>query len=240
MQWFQSLYNFRVQNFESFDVLPHPNSLIGGCHRGTQRVCTVKGNFGYSLIRLGKQHWNGTREATELERLITQPGHGRSVSYDPSSVRYLPNEVFLFDLAQLGDDDEVRRKSFRSSIQDYLGLKVDLPDAARVVPGIKWSEAIQKVKDSLKIDICERQYVPVRKELMFHSRNTAEWIRTTFLDLPGVHVANRRYFEEIMESYLRDPCGSESDEVSEAEVDAIKKESTLLYKKRRQSLAMTA
>jgi hypothetical protein len=146
----------------------------------------------------------------------------------------------LFDLAQLGDDDEVRRKSFRSSIQDYLGLKVDLPDAARVVPGIKWSEAIQKVKDSLKIDICERQYVPVRKELMFHSRNTAEWIRTTFLDLPGVHVANRRYFEEIMESYLRDPCGSESDEVSEAEVDAIKKESTLLYKKRRQSLAMTA
>jgi hypothetical protein len=191
-------------------------------------------------MRLGKQHWNGTREATELERNITKPGRGRSVGYDPSSVRYLPNDVFLFDVAQLGEKDEGRKKAFRSSIQDFLGLTVDLPDIAHVIPGIEWAPSIQNVRDSLKIDICDRQYIPVRRELMYHSRNTAEWIRTTFLDLPGVHVANRLHFEEIMESYLRDPCGSESDEVSENDVIAITRESVRRHKKHLRSLEGTA
>jgi hypothetical protein len=237
LQWFQSLYNFRIQNFENPDAIPpHPNRLIGGCQKGNQRVCTIKGNFAYSIIRLGKQHWNGTRETTALERIITQPGHGRISGYDPAAVSYLPNEVFLFDVSQLGDVDDKRRESFRNAIKSFMGLTEDLSEAAHIVPGIKWNESHQTMKDSLKIDICDHQYIPVRRELMFLSRNTAEWIRTSFLDLPGVNVANREHFEDIMESYMHDPCGSESDIVTEEESKDIKAKSLAVYLKQRQSL----
>jgi hypothetical protein len=240
LQWFQSLYNFRIQNFETTDAIPpHPNRLIGGCQKGNQRVCTIKGNFAYSLIRLGKQHWNGTRETTDLERIITQPGHGRISGFEPAAVSHLPNDIFLFDVSQLGDEDNKRRESFRHSIKSFMGLTEDLSEAVHFVPGIKWNESLQTMKDSLKIDVCDRQFIPVRRELMFLSRNTAEWIRTSFLDLPGVNVANREHFEDIMESYMHDPCGSESDAMSEEESKAITAKSIALYLKRKQSLIAT-
>jgi hypothetical protein len=229
-QWFQSLYNFRIQNFETIDgIPPHPNRLIGGCQRGNQRVCTIKGNFAYSLIRLGKQHWNGTRETTALEERITQPGHGRIRGFDPAAVSYLPNDIFLFDVSQLADADTERRESFRNSIKSFMGLTKDLSEAVHFVPGIKWNASLQTMKDSLKIDICEHQFIPVRRELMFLSRNTAEWIRSSFLGLPGVNVANREHFEDIMASYMHDPCGPESDTVSEEESKAIIEKSLALY-----------
>jgi hypothetical protein len=174
-----------------------------------------------------------------LERRITQPGHGRIIGFDPATVSYLPNEIFLFDLSQLGDSDDKRRELFRNSIKSFMGLSEDLSEAAHFVPGIKWNETLQAMKDSLKIDICNHQFIPLRRELMFLSRNTAEWIRTSFLDLPGVNVANREHFEDIMESYMHDPCGSESDSVSEEESNAIRAKSLAFYLKQRQSLIAT-
>ena len=203
-------------------------------------TCTVKSNYAYSLIRLGKQHWNGTRATTELERQIVSPGHGRRVGFDPQTdISYLPNDLFLFDLTQLGDANQTRKDSFRSSVQSFLGLTQELPDVIHFTPGLKWNETVQAEKDAQKIDICERQYIPLRRELMYLSRHNAEWMRTSFLDLPGVNVANREHFEEILDSHMNDPCGPESDQVTEEEAKAIL-EDTLLKFQHRKSEAVKA
>lgn len=240
IHWFKSLYNFRIQNAEKKDSMLHPNLLIGGCLPGSQMTCTVKSNYAYSLIRLGKQHWNGTRATTELERQIVSPGHGRRVGFDPQTdISYLPNDLFLFDLTQLGDANQTRKDSFRSSVQSFLGLTQELPDVIHFTPGLKWNETVQAEKDAQKIDICERQYIPLRRELMYLSRHNAEWMRTSFLDLPGVNVANREHFEEILDSHMNDPCGPESDQVTEEEAKAIL-EDTLLKFQHRKSEAVKA
>jgi hypothetical protein len=198
--WFQSLYNFRIQNLETpASSLPLPNELIGRCYGNMRHTCTEKGNFAFHLISMGKQHYNGTRPTTDLERDIV--GHFKRSEYDPSTVKYMDNPVFLFDLDQLKD------KTFQTDMATFLGLSLDkLPAMRSYSPGRTWEDAEQQARDKRKINICDAEFIPLRAELMRLARQNSLWIRQVFLDLPGVHVSSRSTFEQAVETWMKDPC----------------------------------
>ena len=209
VRWFESLYNFRLQNFEDHSGMPDPNDVIGLCVKSRKLICTYRGNFAHHLMKLGKHIGATTRPYSPLEQEIANwyPKY----SYEPHDIQPLPNEIFLFELSQLGDKDDSRKRQLRSDIQDFLGLTQDLPEAIHYTPGKKWDEKTQAEKDRLKIRICDDQYLPIRTELMQQARYSSQWIRQVFLDSPGVHVSSRPYFEELVEQWMTDPCNNKTD-----------------------------
>lgn len=203
VEFFSSLYNFRVQNFKKFQRIPHPNDLIGVCTDETSLICSRRGHFAFYLMRLGK-HLRQPRPYTDLEQRIAN-----WYPSDPllaSEIIPMPQDVFLFELNQLADLNLTRRNLLARDIEKYLGLSQPLPQAIHVTPGKTWNESVQAAKDRRKIDICDPEFVPVRSELMELAKMASVWIRSTFLDQPGVYYSSREYLEELLESWLHDPC----------------------------------
>lgn len=201
--WFQSLYNFRVQNIENGAQMPHPNKLIGRCYPGMRLTCTEKANFAYNLLRLGKQNDALSHTPTALENKIV--GHFKRAWFNVSDVLYHPNPIFLYELNQL--EDPVHQQDFRRDLQHFLGLKYDLDPIAVDKPGLAWkNDSIQLSKDKQKIDICQDEYQSVRNELMRLSRQNSLWLRSGFLDYPNVTVSARERLEEILVGWMSDPC----------------------------------
>lgn len=221
---FESMYNFRVDSLN--ETIPHPNYLIGACFQTSKMVCTAKSEFAYHLLQLGKKHWNGTRPTTALEQEIVAPYRGRNTGVDPTTVPFLPNPVFLYEISQLDDSNKTRMAQFRRDVQDFLGVSQPMPPLPMIRPGDGLYDDLptQVVKEALKIDICERQYIPLRRELMRLSRLNAEWMRDTFLqqqDVP-ITISSPEYFvNTLVQSWDTDPCGPESDAVSDEESMAI-------------------
>jgi len=168
----------------------------------------------------------------------------------------LPNPVFLYDVSQLSrpefwndvreflglDDDtaaEQQRQSSESSSSNATSTSSSnerAPGAAakvlRVSPGRRtgWNDTEQFGKDSKKIrDVCSREYLPLRRELMKLSRRTSLWIRQSgFLEAPDVSVSSLAYLRDVVlaKEWMRDPCGTEddSDLASEEEIQRILQE----------------
>ena len=207
--WFQSLYNFRLQNIENGPPLPPPTDLIGRCFKGMQLTCTEKANFAYHLLRLGKHndpslHQSSSPQTTRLVQDIV--GHFPKTWYNVSEVPFHPNPIFLYETSQL--EDPLYEREFRHDLQHFLGLSSEIQGPIPVYkPGMVWANAsLQAHKDSLKIDICRDEYLSVRAELMRLAIQTSEWIRIEFLNYPSVTVSSRSRFESILEGWKRDPC----------------------------------
>jgi hypothetical protein len=226
---FQSLYNFRIQNFED-SYMKHPNQLIGGCYAGHKMTCTLKSDWAYYLFGLGKQFSQGPRPLTELEeQIIYQHPYRpkRSIIKDPSnSVTPIRNNVFLFELHQLGDKKNATRQAqFQSDLQHFLQLKQPFETSATVdqhfIPGRVWPKEVQDAKNRLKINICQDEFIPLRRELLRQARLSAAWIQTVFLQSPGVYCSNREHLYELLDAWKVDPCGPASMQVTQEESDAI-------------------
>ena len=217
VRWFESLYNFRLQNLSPNNTMPDPLQLIGKCQRGSRNTCTDKGNFAYSLMKLGKQNFPRSRPPTQLEEQIIG-GPKRFASrgwYNVSAVRVTPNPVFLFELDQLADSDPTRSRQFRTDLERFMGFQHQLSDLVHYKPGKDWSdESIQKVKDGQKIDICRDEYEPVRRRLMELSRMNSQWIRSVFLQSPTVHVSSRKHLVDdiLTRRWMRDPCDDDDND----------------------------
>lgn len=179
-----------------------------------RHTCTEKGNFAYNLLHLGKQNEHGPRPATELEEAIV--GQYRRGYFNVSTATFKPNPIFLFDMKQLSDDNHTRTAQFRKDVGKFLELKYELPEMGHFIPGRQWHPEVQEQKDKIKIDICDKQYAPVREELMRLSRQNAQWIREVFLYSPSVSVSSRGYFESILDEWMMDPCGSEGSNSAQA------------------------
>jgi hypothetical protein len=201
--WFQSLYNFRVQNLSGNKVMPPPRHLIGSCSKETMQVCTSKGDFAYGLFSLGKTNFPEPREPNQLEKVILSH---RSKSKNLTDIPYVPNPVFLFELDQLGDTNATRVLQFRNDVTNFLGLRQLLPDLPHHIPGKKRDDEDQRRRDAMKINICDEKHRVVREELMILARQSSWWIRKVFLNSPTVFVSSREYFEEILQGWMKDPC----------------------------------
>jgi hypothetical protein len=185
----------------------HPNDLVGVCTRGMKNTCTEKGNFALHLLRLGKQNQNSSSTppspSERAERVLRLY---RKKWYNASAVPVIPNPVFLFDVEQLGDANETRSRRLRDDVQQFLGLEGEMPPLVRTKPGKVWGPAVQAKKDRYRIDICEDEYAPVRANLIKMSCLNADWIRNEFLSYPGVHCSSRDFLEQILDTWMLDPC----------------------------------
>lgn len=215
VRWFESLYNFRIQNLPARHALPHANDLIGACVRGRFHTCTGKGDFAASLLHLGKQNYHSgegpRRPPSPLDAIIMSRYpryHGNA-----SDVAHMDNPVFLFELGQLGDSNETRNEQFRQDVSRFMGLKEPLPALPHEIPGKKRSDTEQERRNRLKIDICDDEFRPVRNELMALSIENALWIRGVFLLNPTVFVSSRQHFFVIMDGWMRDPCESAREKI---------------------------
>jgi len=114
----------------------------------------------------------------------------------------VPNPILLIENRQMNDVNMTRFATFRKDIQNYLGLKQHLP----ITPPHTNARNSQV---SPFFDICDDQYLPIRSELMHVARNTSIWIREYFLKSPDVVVSSREYFNELLLSWMNDPCSAE-------------------------------
>lgn len=201
LQWFEALYNEHSSRLQEIKGMPHPNALIGNCVV-SQNVCTNRAFVAWYLLRLGKRMDFGPMEQQVSE---WYPNH----RFDHQDVQALPNEVFVYEVGQLRDDNKPRYTRFRQQLCDFLGLKEPLKETP--VPP----------KKAGSFDICQPEFLPLRKELLTLSQLSAKWIRTRFLSLPSVHSANRDHLDQLLQAWHKDPCPQSADLVSATEINRI-------------------
>ena len=198
VRWFQSLYNFLLHEMGRSQKFLHGHPLIGGPHKNTAYAHTGKGEFHAILSLLGKT------EMVEEEELELLKGFLREEEIQDWPLR-LPNKIFFLDTLQMADTNETRAALFRKDLQDFLGLKRELPPVPHVRPGKERKAANHD--DFKKIDICRPENEELRQELMRISEKASLWIRKYFLNSPDVIVSSRNYLEEIFATtWLQDPC----------------------------------
>eukprot|EP00977_Amphora_coffeiformis_P011681 scaffold2820_cov160-Amphora_coffeaeformis.AAC.3 len=211
---FQSFYNMFVQNGWNFR---DPHDLIPSCgQKNTTASCSSRGcpndgtlcvdrlRFHVSLAKLGK---TPLKDPNELQLLpLTPLEQPRLATYNIS------NKVFLYEVSQLTDSNEDRRKLFWSDLSNLLDLPFDLDPGNEIAvkPGERNLEPhVQAKRDQRKIDICSATNDVLRAILMGFAEQCAEWICQYFLqqERNGVFVSSREHFcDTIMASWKVDPC----------------------------------
>lgn len=218
IRWYESLYNFRVQNWNRPEPFPEPHDLIGACRASSHNTCTQKGEFAIFLRNLGltptaKASIEGWPRLFDEEK-VKQVRFER-ILHKAAKIKYLkatplPNPVFLFEINQLHEENATRKKAFRKDLSEFLGLPPDQPlpsDIPHSKPGRQWSPKLQAEKEASKIDICKDEYVDVRRVLLRQARTTALWLRRVMLPTGRVRVSTPEHFDKLLDSWMVDPCG---------------------------------
>jgi len=186
VKWFESYYNFRSRKGSD---MPPAEDMVGEGLPG--RIY-----FHNHLAMLGKTNVQDPDE----EKLLTVIS-GEVEKYQPMS-----NEVFLYDVSQPFDSVEDRNLQFRLDIQSFLGLSQPLDKL----------EVRSKSRNfHYAIDICDDKFVRLRSDIMLISRAASTWIRTYFLKQEGVVVSSPEHFEELLASWMEDPCDGRNSESKE-------------------------
>jgi hypothetical protein len=138
----------------------------------------------------------------------------------PNIQQTVPNPVFLFELNQLSDANTTRKEEFGKDATTFLELDTALPAMIHHKPGRSWAHkpGLQSLKDHMKIDICDDEHVPARKELMRIARGSSLWIQEYFLSpgvlndpsTVGVYVSSPDYLETLLEDWMVDLCGDDA------------------------------
>ena len=186
IKWFESFYNFRLQRNVK---MPSPDALL---RRNIHGFGVKTANFHVYLARLGKTNMTAPEEVIMKENFPKELGN-----LPPPT----PNKIFLYAMEQLADGNETRSAIFRQDVQRYLGLEQEMPPIVHTNEG-----KINPKPAQAYIDICDEQYLNLRRELLRISKRASIWIRKYFLVSKDVHVSSREYVEEILETWMYDPC----------------------------------
>ena len=209
IHWFESLYNFRVQNLSPGQPeIPNPNDLVGRCYRFN--ICTEKGNFAYYLMQLGK---TSDRSISPLTQQII--GRYARLWFNVSQVPAMPNPVFLYHMEEMKEAPD----KLAGSVVEFLGLDAPIvPSLPHAKPGLDIiDENIRKQKERQKIDICNPAYRPVRAELVRIGTLGARWIEEEFLSSSStIHVSDPDGFRTLLRRWSVDPCPDAAPGVSRA------------------------
>jgi hypothetical protein len=190
VSWFESFYNFRVRKGYT---MPPADSYIGKCPSDSHGVCIEEAQFHLHLNLLGK-----TNQTTADEKKLLKPLPSVVPALAP-----LHNQVFLYEISQLGDKDEARAYKYRRDLGNFLGLKHEIS------PIIHKDESLNYHYD---LDICEDRYRSLRRALMDTAKPASEWIRTYFMQSPEVVVSSPKFFNDLLLEWMEDPCDKEPDE----------------------------
>jgi hypothetical protein len=210
IRWFESFYNFRVQNSEK-KKMPPATEIGMECWKNTNGVCGGRAMFHNALAGLGKTPMSDDSAEMSLfdirGKLYGPAGSSKSRNQTLARDSRIRNQVFIYDLEQLGDSNDTRRREFRKGVQNYLGLHRELDEVLHIKPGKTYTAADeQRKRDDKKIDICHDKFIDQRAMLLEIATNVQEWIRSYFLESSDVFVANREHFLKILDSYKIDPC----------------------------------
>ena len=175
-----------------------PLEGLGECKVDAQGVCTDHANFAQYMYRLGKTI---SLFPTETERAIIDANPKAA-----SKVVNTRNLIFVVELSQFTDTNELRKNKLRSDLKSFLGLEGDFPDSPFAKPGKQWPEDVQAIKESRKMNICNEENLPLRKELMRLSRQSSQWIRESFMKSDHVFYSSPAFFEAAMLKWMDDPC----------------------------------
>jgi hypothetical protein len=195
---FQSAYNFFIlRRFdfgnESGEGPPLPHDFIGDCGyycnencvaQNQKAMCTSEFNIHHFLSRLKWTSMNTIEETSLL-------GH------EEMENKRLSNDMFLMDLEQMSDKDQVRRQGFERDLEAFMGLKHD---------AITIGNHSRQKRDTDLFDICDSAYQDLRQELVIIGANASKWISAYFVQSPHVTVANRDHFIEVIKKWGQDPC----------------------------------
>jgi hypothetical protein len=217
VHWFQSFYNFRVNNE---GALPDPLLLSGAYIDGCKGVYANRVRYHFLLARLGK---TPLQDKEELSLVFNSSDEVEQIHFfNHDLIENLGQKVFLYHVEQLSDYDDRAStsgvisnnthtslsESFIKDLSNFLGLDQTLhPLAKRIVPGRKHEdETLQAYRNSLKIDICDSIYKPLREILVEHGKTSAVWIRNYFLLNKDVFVPSGKAFDLLMDNWSIDPC----------------------------------
>jgi len=231
----ESFYNFRIQN--GYEMPPLEKLLYHNV-ANQYAVSWSRAEYQTSLMYLGKTNLTSSDELAlmprhaqksirkrfeqlnnvslpiENERIGKNNKNGNSNKNNNPPYPRVPNPVFLYETAQLGDENTTRMEQFVRDVTNYLGLSssdgVDLPPIPRHSPGKKLQNAtLQAERDAKKIRICDERYAEQRKRLLTIGSRASQWILNYFLSSSNSHdvfVSNPQHFRQILEGYSIDPC----------------------------------
>lgn len=227
VHYFQSLYNFKSRRFSSSEKYLDPNLLIGNCghaceegrehrkclrHAGYMNVCTGTAHFHRFLARLGmtrnvttstmntstNENKDSPLTAGKRDRLLELNDNDDDEDYTYPVHTGFKGRVFLLHLEQMADANLTRRNQLEEGISRFLGLPNRLQLAS--------SEEEEKPKAFHLLDICQDEYRHLRHVLVDIGRQASQWILSSFLSSNRVVVSNRHHFEQILETWGKDPC----------------------------------
>jgi hypothetical protein len=190
--FFQSYYNYRVTEIHDRNLterIPPAEALIG--KTTWKDVCTDTARFDLYLKQLGKTNMT----TTQLEEFVGRP----HMAVRPNLLK-----VFLYSLDQIDDTDENRSTTFRSGLQEYLGLRSPIPSFSHE----NLNNFVGDKGHPETMDICQSRYDALRKVLVGHGIVMETWIRNEFIRSPDVFVANMKHFLESIRTWRTDPCPS--------------------------------
>lgn len=193
--WFESFYNFRVQNHYDPDYnslnekIPTPFQLVNGT-KDWRDVSTAYASFDVYLKQLAKVNI----EPNELKEMIN------SEQLWPKRISVNSFRIFLYTVEQLHDND-MRQSQFREDLQEFLRLEAPLVNFNDVPK----RNALHSAHPE-QIDICEHKYSGLRSELVQRGRRASEWILEKFIGSSDVVVSGREQFSSILREWGEDPC----------------------------------
>jgi hypothetical protein len=199
--WFQSYYNFRLEQNDTHLLKGSPNDLIGDL-QGNWRsdispwlLQTATAEFHRYLAAMKK-----TPLSDPLELSLLSPFWNRN--WNISHLPRMPNPVFLCEISQFSDKNMTRRTLFRKDLQSFLGLATEFPP----IPHVRPQNADTAFNRDKMINICDEQYAPVRAELMNVAQHSSLWLRRYFMKSNDVYYSSGEYLDELLQRWMVDPC----------------------------------
>ena len=195
VSWFESFYNYQIwRNI----TMPLTKELMGACTLHG-KVCTDRARFHSALARLGLTDMETEEELAllfgrnEHENQTKPNNHSGRKAKGQMQLMKLPNPIFVYEVRQI--HDKVISKQLSESIKQYLQFKEALPEIESY-----------KQNKSRAINICNDQHSNVRKVLVKHGRDAADWIDTYFTKAPNVIAGHSESFHNLLEDWRADIC----------------------------------
>ncbi|GKY95714.1 hypothetical protein MPSEU_000532200 [Mayamaea pseudoterrestris] len=189
-----------VSHFESwYNYFTRKNRTLAPAIQMTNNLPDFS-MFHGRLSMLGKTNTRDPDEATLLNH------------YRDQQLPRMPNPVFLYEITQMFDPQ------FQNDFSEYLGLKTpfrteDEPPQfsyrrrmKRYFKGKKAKPTRVSPNYNFAIDVCEDQYIELRKNLMENGGRAAKWIKDYFLKASDVTVSNQTHFLTLLDTWTIDPC----------------------------------
>jgi hypothetical protein len=181
------------RQLEGYHLLP-AQELIGKCRnlspsKNVRAVCTERAKFHNHLARLGKTSMQSAEERQHFSADV------QNVSY---AHVFSSTKVFLYDMAQLEDKNQVNSHNFLEDLRNFLRVTKPFSQKVRVRK--------RRVSNATRIDICDVEYDHLREVLLDTGVKASRWIRRFFVHAEGVTVSSPDFMDQLLAKWEEDPC----------------------------------